>query len=89
MLLISILFLLLSNAVIIKRDMSIVLNRIGVIFILYCILQDINSLSLIIKNVSIHNNLLYITNITQIFHIFIFIISIGILQLTCYYPINI
>ena len=34
----------------------------------------------------LHGGLLHITNITQIFHIFVFILSILILQLTSFYP---
>ena len=44
------------------------------------------SLSVITKGIGLHGGLLHITNITQIFHIFIFFISILILQLTSFYP---
>ena len=44
------------------------------------------SLSFISKGLGLHGGLLHITNITQIFHIFIFFISILILQLTSFYP---
>ena len=47
---------------------------------------DIMSLSIISKGIGLHGGLLHITNITQIFHIFIFFISILILQLTSFYP---
>jgi len=86
MIIISILSLLLSNAVTLRRDLSILFNRIAIIALIYCILQDIVSLSLINKGLGIHGGLLHITNITQIFHIFIFFISILILQLTSFYP---
>lgn len=86
MLLISILSLLLSNAVTLRRDMSILFNRIAIIALSYSILHDIMSLSIINKGISLHGGLLHITNITQIFHIFIFFISILILQLTSFYP---
>jgi NADH-ubiquinone oxidoreductase chain 2 len=86
MLLISILSLLLSNAVTLRRDMSILFNRIAIIALLYCILLDIMSLSLAIKSIGLHGGLLHITNITQIFYLFIFLISIFILQLTSFYP---
>jgi NADH-ubiquinone oxidoreductase chain 2 len=86
MILISILSLLLSNAVTLRRDMSILFNRIAIIALLYCILHDITSLSLVNKSIGLHGGLLHITNITQIFHIFIFFISILILQLTSFYP---
>jgi len=43
------------------------------------------SLSFINKGLGLHGGLLHITNIIQIFHIFIFLISILILQLTSFY----
>lgn len=86
MIITSILFLLLSNAVISRRDISILFNRISIIALGYAILHDGLSLSFISKGIGIHGGLLYITNITQIFHIFIFMITILILQLTSFYP---
>jgi NADH-ubiquinone oxidoreductase chain 2 len=85
MIIISILFLLLSNAVTLRRDMSILFNRVTIIILIYAILHDIMSLSFISKGLGIHGGLLYITNMTQIFHIFIFSLSILILQLTGFY----
>ena len=82
----SILLLLLSNAVNIRRDLSILFNRIAIIILIYCILHDISSLSIITKGVGLHGGLLLVTNITQIFHIFVFLVSILILQLTSFYP---
>ena len=66
--------------------MSILFNRISIIALIYCILHDVMSLSIINKGLGLHGGLLHITNITQIFHIFIFFISILILQLTSFYP---
>ncbi len=86
MLIISILFLLFSNSVTLRRDMAIIFNRLAIIALIYCILQDIMSLSFISKGIGLHGGLLYITNLTQIFHIFIFFISILILQLTSFFP---
>ena len=86
MILFSILSLLISNAVTLRRDMSILFNRIAIIALIYCILHDIISLSVISKGIGIHGGLLHITTITQIFHIFVFFISILILQLTSFYP---
>jgi NADH-ubiquinone oxidoreductase chain 2 len=45
-----------------------------------------SSLSLVTKGVGLHGGLLLVTNISQIFHIFIFVVSILILQLTSFYP---
>lgn len=86
MIIISILSLLLSSSVTLRRDISILFNRITIIALIYCILHDTTSLSFISKGIGLHGGLLHITNITQIFHIFIFIISILILQLTSFYP---
>jgi NADH-ubiquinone oxidoreductase chain 2 len=86
MLLISILSLILSNAVILRRDLSILFNRIAIIALIYSVLHDITSLSIINNGIGLHGGLLHITSITQIFHIFIFIVSILILQLTSFYP---
>jgi NADH-ubiquinone oxidoreductase chain 2 len=86
MIIISILVLLLSNAVALRRDMSILFNRIAAIALGYAILNDVMSLSLVNKGIGIHGGLLYISNITQTFHIFIFFICILILQLTSFYP---
>ncbi len=86
MLLISILFLLLSNAVTLRRDISILFNRVVIIALAYCILHGTISLFLLNKGVGLHGGLLNVTSITQIFDIFIFFVSILILQLTSFYP---
>lgn len=82
----SILCLLFSNAVTLRRDMSILFNRIAIIALVYCFLHDVVSLSLINKGIGLHGGLLHVTNITQIFHIFVFIVSMFILQLTSFFP---
>ena len=86
MIILSILCLLFSNAVTLRRDMSILFNRIAIIALAYCFLLDFASLSFINKGVGLHGGLLHLTNITQIFHIFVFIITMLILQLTSFYP---
>ena len=86
MIITSILLLLLSNAVNIRRDLSILFNRIAIIILIYCILHDMSSLTIITKGIGLHGGLLLVTNITQIFHIFVFLVSILILQLTSFYP---
>ena len=89
MITLSILCLLFSNAVTLRRDMSILFNRIAIIAISYCFLQDLVSLSLVNKGIGLHGGLLHITNITQIFHMFVFLISMLILQLTSFFPIKV
>ena len=86
MITLSILYLLFSNAVTLRRDMSILFNRIAIIALIYCVLHEMVSLSLVNKGIGLHGGLLHVTSITQVFHIFVFIISILILQLTSFYP---
>ena len=62
---ISILSLLISNAVTTRRDISILFNRVAIIVLVYCILHDIMSLSIISKGIGLHGGLLQITNISQ------------------------
>jgi len=73
---VSILSLLLSNAVTLRRDMSILFNRVSLMALIYCILNDIMSLSMINKGLGLHGGLLHISNITQMFHIFIFFLLV-------------
>ena len=88
MLVFSILFLLLSNAVSLRRDKSILFSRVSIIILLYSTFLANNSLYItsIDKGIGIYSGLFHTTSITQIFHIFIFIISAAILQLTGFYP---
>ena len=86
MIIISIIALLLSNAVNIRRDISILYNRIAMLILVYCILNDLSSLTVVTKGIGLHGGLLLVTNITQIFHIFLFLVSILILTLTSFYP---
>nr|QIJ45928.1 NADH dehydrogenase subunit 2 [Calonectria ilicicola]QIJ45962.1 NADH dehydrogenase subunit 2 [Calonectria ilicicola] len=86
MIILSILLVLLSNAVNIRRDLSILFNRIAILILVYCILHDMSSLSVITKGIGLHGGLLLMTSTTQIFHIFVFVVSILILQLTSFYP---
>ena len=86
MLVLSIIFTLLSNAVNSRRDVSILYNRIAIIILIYCIFNDMSSLNVITKGIGLHGGLLLINNITQIFHIFVYLISAIILTLTSFYP---
>jgi len=86
MLVLSIIWTLLSNAVNSRRDVAILYNRIAILILLYCIINDAYSLSIITKGVGIHGGLLLVNNITQIFHIIIYLTSAVILTLTSFYP---
>ena len=86
MLILSIIFTLLSNAVNTRRDVSILYNRIAILILIYCIFIDMSSLNIVTKGIGLHGGLLLVNNITQIFHIFIYLISALILTLTSFYP---
>lgn len=88
MLILSIIFLLLSNAVTLRRDKSILYNRVAIIVLLYSSIIAINSLfiSSLYKGIGLYGGLFHATAITQNFHIFIFILSAIIIQLTAFYP---
>jgi len=88
MLILSIIYLLLSNAVTLRRDKSILFSRVAIIVLLYCSLLALNSLyiSSLDRGIGLFGGLFHATSTTQIFHIFIFIISMAIIQLTGFYP---
>ena len=88
MLILSIIFLLLSNAVTLRRDKSILYSRVAIIVLLYSSIIAINSLfiSSLDKGIGLYGGLFHATAITQNFHVFIFIISAIIIQLTAFYP---
>jgi NADH-ubiquinone oxidoreductase chain 2 len=88
MLLYSLLFLLLSNAVTFRRDKSILYNRITIIILLLTIFTslEIFELTSLNKGIGLFNGLFYTTAITTVFQIFIFLLSALILQLTAFYP---
>ena len=83
----SILFLILSNAVSLRRDKSILYSRVAIIVLLYSSLLALNTLFLtsLGTGIGLYGGLFHITSTTQIFQIFIFLISAVILQLTAFY----
>jgi NADH-ubiquinone oxidoreductase chain 2 len=88
MLIYSLIFLLLSNAVTSRRDKSILYNRISIIILLlvsFICLETFEFVSLN-KGIGLYNGLFYTTAITTVFHIFIFLLSATIIQLTAFYP---
>jgi NADH-ubiquinone oxidoreductase chain 2 len=88
MLIFSILFLLLSNAVTLRRDKSILYSRIAITVLLYSAYLALDSLYLtnLDTGIGLYGGLFHTTSITQVFHIFIFLVSATILQLTGFYP---
>ena len=88
MLIYSSLLLLLSNAVSLRRDKSILFSRVGLVILVYSSLIALNSLYFISLDggIGLYGGLFHATSITQIFHIFIYLITAVILQLTSFYP---
>ena len=88
MLIFSILFLLLSNAVTLRRDKSILYSRVAIIVLLYSATLALITLYItnLDRGIGLYGGLFHATSTTEIFHIFIFIISALILQLTAFYP---
>jgi NADH-ubiquinone oxidoreductase chain 2 len=84
----SILFLLLSNAVTLRRDKSIFFSRVAIIVLLYSSLFAVASFFILCldRGIGLYGGLFHGTSTTQIFNIFIFVISAVILQLTAFYP---
>jgi NADH-ubiquinone oxidoreductase chain 2 len=88
MLIFSILSLLLSNAVISRRDTSILYNRIAILILITSSLLIYNNLytSFFFNGISLYAGLFFFENYTLVFTIFINILSIFILTLTSFYP---
>lgn len=87
MLIQSITLLLLSTAVTQRRDKSILFSRTTVLMVMFCLFICFNTMyiSYIEKGFGLFGGLYHITANTQIFHLFMFIISATILQLTSFY----
>src|SRR5688572_31304157 len=72
MLILSIILILLSNAVNLRRDMAILYNRISLVSLFYCGLISYTTINIISKSIGLHGGLLLYTNLNNIFHAFIF-----------------
>lgn len=82
-----ILLLLLSNAVSLRRDKSILYSREVIIILLYSLLIAFNfHTTFLSKGIGLFGGLFQATSITQTFHVFIIFITTLILQLTAFYP---
>ena len=84
----SILLIILSNSVNLRRDKSILFSRVTTIVLIYACLISLNSLYITYlgKGIGLYGGLFQVTATTHVFHIFIFILSCLILQLTSFYP---
>lgn len=87
-LLLSLIFLLLSNAVTSRQDKSILFSRVVITGLIYSSYLALNNLFTqgLEKGVGIYGGLFNVTTFTQTFNIFIFLISAMILTLTAFYP---
>ncbi len=81
-------FLLISNAVTLRRDKSILFSRIVIMSLLFTSFIAFNNLFVkpLEKGVGIYGGLFNVTTFTQTFNIFIFLLSAVILVLTAFYP---
>lgn len=88
MLLLSLIFLLFSNAVTLRRDKSILFSRVVITILIFSSIIAINTLNLnqLGKGVIIYGGLLNVTTLTHVFNIFIFLLSATILVFTAFYP---
>jgi len=88
MLIISLIMLLLSNSISLRRDKSILYSRATITILLIAIIVSYDNLNFLFlnKGIGIFGGLFHTTSITTSFHIFIFIISSVILLLTSFYP---
>src|SRR2546421_1258416 len=88
MLINSILILILSNAVTLRREKSIFYSRLAIIILIISFLLGMESLYIFFleKGIGLFGGLFHITANTQTFDIFIYFISAIILQLTAFYP---
>ena len=87
MLIFSTISLLLSNAVTLRRDKSIYFSRVAILVLLYSSTVALNSLYILAldRGIGLFGGLFHATSTTHTFQIFIFIVSLTILQLTGFY----
>src|ERR1700753_3186128 len=88
MLLSLLIFLIISNAVSLRRDKSILFSRIVIKTLLFTSFIALNNLYVnpLEKGIGIYGGLFNVNALTQSFNIFIFLISAVILVLTSFYP---
>jgi NADH-ubiquinone oxidoreductase chain 2 len=84
----SLIFLLVSSAVTVRRDKSILFSRVAIVILIFSTIIGFNALSIkaLEKGIGIYGGLFNITTFTQTFNVFIFLISAVILILTAFYP---
>lgn len=88
MLILSLISLLMSNAVSLRRDKSILYSRVTIIILLLSSYLTLDSLYItnLDTGIGLYGGLFSATSITHTFQLFIFLVSAAILQLTSFYP---
>lgn len=88
MIIFSIILILFSNAVTSRRDKSILYSRVAIIALLYSSILVLGTLYLtnLDTGIGLFGGLFHATSTTHFFHLFIFLISAVILQVTGFYP---
>ena len=88
MIIFSIILILFSNAVTSRRDKSILYSRVAIIALLYSSILVLGTLYLtnLDTGIGLFGGLFHATSTTHVFHLFIFLISAVILQVTGFYP---
>ena len=84
----SLILLLLSNSITSRRDKSILYSRTTITILLITTVIAYDNLSFIFlsKGIGIFGGLFHTTATTNLFHIFIFLVTSAILLLTSFYP---
>lgn len=88
MLFFNVLLLLLSNGLTVRRDVSLFYSRVSILILMYTIFSAYITYfpTYFGQGLGLYNGLFIVTGISHIFHIFIFIITFTIINLTCFYP---
>ena len=88
MLIISLILLLLSNSITLRRDKSILYSRATITILIIATIISYDNLYFLFlnKGIGIFGGLFHATSTTNAFHIFILCISSVILLLTSFYP---
>ena len=88
MLIFNLLLIVLSNAVTIRRDKSILYNRIAILALILSMVDIYLSLvfKALDKGIGLYNGLFFATSSSTVFQIFIYLLCIIILQLTSFFP---
>ena len=84
----SLIYILISNAVTLRRDKSILYNRSTMVLLLYSASIAFVAINIVLlaHSLGLFGGLFHISPLTQSFQIFLYSISLTIIQLTAFYP---